>query len=115
MVFGCERGFPLGKCVRPADVKANVIKHRLGSRTRGQAVSIAIDAHIRHGSVRRVRGRKTQQVIGKICECFTIGHADANLHDFFYRTHGSFPFAVKHRGGNIRLQSLGFLKSRRRV
>ena len=86
-VFGRERGFPLGKCVRPADIKANVIKHRLRSRTRGQAVLIAIDPYVRHGSVRRVGGRKTKHVVGKMRECFAIRHADTNLHNLFYRCH----------------------------
>ena len=30
-VVGCELGFPLGKRVRPADIKADVIKHRLAA------------------------------------------------------------------------------------
>jgi hypothetical protein len=45
--------------------------------------------------------------MGKTRECFAIRHADANLHNFFYRTHGRFPFAAKHRGGNIIPQSFG--------
>jgi hypothetical protein len=34
------------------------------------------------------------------------------LHNFFYRTHGRFPFAAKHRGGNIIPQSFDLYNRR---
>src|SRR5687767_130199 len=94
-VLGCEFGFPLVKRVTPTDVKTNVVKHRLRSRTRGQAMWIAIDPHIRHISIGRVGSRKPQHVMGETRECFTIRHAEANLHNVLYRTHGRFPFVAK--------------------
>jgi hypothetical protein len=96
-IFGPELVFPLGKGVRPADIEANVIQHGLASRTRGQAMWIAIDPQIRRISIGRVGGRQTKHVMGKIREGFAIRRADADLHDLFNRTHGKFPFAKKPR------------------
>src|SRR5512147_3016253 len=75
-VIGRELGFPLGKRCGSADVEADVVHHGLGSRTRRQAMSIAIDPRIGHGSVGRVGGRKTKHLMRETREGFAIRHAD---------------------------------------
>src|SRR5262245_61711752 len=96
-VFACERDFPLGKGFAVADVKGNIIQPGLGSRTRGQAVLIAIDPHVGHGSIGRVGGRKTKYVMRETRECFAIRYADTNLHNVFYRCHRKLPFPANDR------------------
>src|SRR4026209_1091754 len=71
-VVGSELLLPLGKCVEPADIKANIVKHRNGSGARGYAVLIAVGPHIGHSSVRRVGGRESKRITGKLRKSFAV-------------------------------------------